>query len=316
MKKSAKKKPAKKKAANVHIGSMIKSRRSNFRLSQEELCFGICTASNLSKIENGQLLPTRGTFEALMERLGMNHEMYPSYLSNVDEAIYNLQHDFNEHYSCGNLTEACETLAKLDAIRELDMTHEHFVRLSKLLVESKKGMAIDKQLKEYANAIKLFAKDFSLEKIRFGCFTKTELNVINAFALRLHKSGDENMPIKVLYELLKWIDNHTDDIDLYVVVYTKLLYNLSTFVGRIGDDAEVLKLCDTGIELCLRYGKYKYLAGLLFNKGYVLVNTGRIDEAHVCIRQCYYLESAGGEGSKDDLKFTRDFAQKIGLTLE
>jgi len=52
------------------IGSFIRDLRIERGYSQEELCYGICSTGNLSKIENGVRMPSRKTIEALMQRLG------------------------------------------------------------------------------------------------------------------------------------------------------------------------------------------------------------------------------------------------------
>lgn len=42
---------------NVKIGDLIKNRRLNLKVSQEDVCEGICAVSTLSKIENGTSVP-------------------------------------------------------------------------------------------------------------------------------------------------------------------------------------------------------------------------------------------------------------------
>ena len=52
------------------IGSVVRSARIRHGMTQEDLAFGICAVSTLSKIERGICSPKIGTFEALMERMG------------------------------------------------------------------------------------------------------------------------------------------------------------------------------------------------------------------------------------------------------
>ena len=51
------------------IGNVIRKRRIDLNLTQEELSFGICSVSTLSKIENGERYPNKKNFDALMQRL-------------------------------------------------------------------------------------------------------------------------------------------------------------------------------------------------------------------------------------------------------
>lgn len=56
--------------AVYEIGNYIHDMRIERGYSQEELCFGICSVGNLSKIENGTRMPNRKTVEAITQRLG------------------------------------------------------------------------------------------------------------------------------------------------------------------------------------------------------------------------------------------------------
>ena len=52
------------------IGEIIREQRNRRNISQEELCFGICSVTTLSRIENGNQKPSLKVEEALLERLG------------------------------------------------------------------------------------------------------------------------------------------------------------------------------------------------------------------------------------------------------
>ena len=56
--------------AVYNIGNLIKLRREELGLTQEELSDGICSVPTLSRIENGVNPPTRSHAQALLQRLG------------------------------------------------------------------------------------------------------------------------------------------------------------------------------------------------------------------------------------------------------
>ena len=62
--------------ASYTIGELIRDARERLHYSQEELCYGICTPSTLSRIENGLQTPGRKTLEGLMQRLGVADRIY------------------------------------------------------------------------------------------------------------------------------------------------------------------------------------------------------------------------------------------------
>ncbi len=62
------------------IGDFIRESRMEMGYSQEELCDGICTPGNLSKIENNVRRPENNKLEALLQRLGRK-EMFIGFAS-------------------------------------------------------------------------------------------------------------------------------------------------------------------------------------------------------------------------------------------
>lgn len=64
------------------FGYIIKSRREEMGYTQEELADGICSVPTLSRIENGERMPSKENFEALLQRLGYSNAELNSF---VDE---------------------------------------------------------------------------------------------------------------------------------------------------------------------------------------------------------------------------------------
>lgn len=57
-------------------GEIIKKRRIELGLTQEELCWGICDPVTISRIENLKQPPSRSTADALLQRLGVSDSRY------------------------------------------------------------------------------------------------------------------------------------------------------------------------------------------------------------------------------------------------
>jgi tetratricopeptide (TPR) repeat protein len=172
---------------------------------------------------------------------------------------------------------------------------------------------------EFEKIIPKFIKNFSVERvgmaIRKSLLTKTEINVLNAYAIAQHKAQNANIAIEILYEIEKYIHSHVADREGIAIVYTKILYNLSRYVGMAGDDEEALELAEKGIKNCIRYNRYRYLPDLLYNKGYALMQLGREAEAHKSIQECYYLCRTLGKMRTRELEVARKFAEKHGIKL-
>lgn len=59
----------------LDIGRIIKERRKELNITQEELCDGICEPVTISRIENGKQLPSTNHLKAILERLDLPSEM-------------------------------------------------------------------------------------------------------------------------------------------------------------------------------------------------------------------------------------------------
>ncbi len=60
----------------LEIGKVLRDARIEHGMTQEDLAFGICAVSTLSRIENGRHNPQNRIFEALMERMGEQSGRY------------------------------------------------------------------------------------------------------------------------------------------------------------------------------------------------------------------------------------------------
>jgi len=298
----------------VSIGEVIRVNRNGFGYSQEELCFGICTPGSLSKIENGDQVPSRATFTALMERMGLSAGVYPSFLSEKDRKAFELQYDFFELFEKGEYAESSKVLDEFKKLPKLEKAYENFVSTSRLLLQLQSNeITASGAAEAFEEIIKAFIKDFSVGKIRRSLLTRAELNTLNSYAIAKHRSGDVETAKNVLYECITYIDSKVYDKSGIAIAYTKLLYNLSKYVGMSGDDAEAARLCDLGIRACRRYDRHTYLHLLLYNKGYALMSLGKLEESHQLIRESYYVQRA--LGGTDDTGSILDFAEKHGIKL-
>ena len=78
-------------------GETVREARKRCGLTQEELAYGICSVSTLSKIENGKRQPHILTFEALMQRMGVSGEGFFLCLSEQEMASCRLLQEINGH---------------------------------------------------------------------------------------------------------------------------------------------------------------------------------------------------------------------------
>lgn len=78
------------------MGTILKKCREMKGITQEELCYGICTASGLSKMEHGLREPSYVKFASLMERMGEWPEAYDVFIGDKVYRIHELEREIQK----------------------------------------------------------------------------------------------------------------------------------------------------------------------------------------------------------------------------
>lgn len=70
------------------VGDFLRETRVRKGYTQEAVSFGICTPASLSRIENGVQMPGRFTLEKLLERLGVENNLFNVFVSREEMKLY------------------------------------------------------------------------------------------------------------------------------------------------------------------------------------------------------------------------------------
>ena len=100
--------------AVFQLGPILKARREALGLSQEDLADGICAVPTLSRIENGERMPTKNHFEMLMQRLGYSAMSMDFFTDKQDFLIYELKFKTRQAYIARNYPLARKFLDELE----------------------------------------------------------------------------------------------------------------------------------------------------------------------------------------------------------
>jgi len=295
------------------IGEIIRINREQQRISQEELSYGICAVSNLSRIENGMQIPGRATYEALMERLGVDPEIFPSFLNEREVESFRLKHKIVKLIFNGKYEQAELLLEKLDSGQKLEKVYEQYIQYARILILGQKGGKPDDILDKMKTIAKMSIRDYSPGKIVYQAFNLDDLSILNSLAIAFYNAGEEDEGIELLYALKEYIERKVVNDDVISPMYTMVLYNLSKWVGLKDRHNEVLRLCKIGIPRCIDYGANLCFAGLLLNKGYALVMLGKKDEGQKYLQEAYYINRARGESASCEI--VKNFVDEHGLQI-
>jgi len=273
-----------------NIGELIASFRYETGLTLDELSSGICSHSNLAKIEYGKIQGSIYHLEAIMQRLGRSIDRYfNTFLS---------QEDFTDK-------QIRDEVSLMLANCQLDKAEELIIDLSK-----KKGYSngVNKQFVDLAMSEICFKREgynlknidslkavlsFDVTDLYFGVVARTrmthnEITAVNQIAINLCESGNMTVGLRLFCDLKESMDRYIVDENEKIRMYIAVLYNYSKFLGQSGFYEEALNMIDKGENLCIKHGRLELLPRFALNRACDVMETISKEESLPYFVQAYY----------------------------
>lgn len=264
------------------VGRKIKEERIRKKISQEELCYGICSVSTLSRIENDTQKPTLKIEEALLEKLGCSTENLIFYAGEEEIAKHNLETELTvlimHRKPLGN---------KLEEYKKLidDNSSSHMEKQFALMTEAIWALysgewelsQVQAQLEE---ALLLTMPDYEeRELITVKILTLAEISILNNIAIVLHKQRNIKKAVKIMNFLVEYLEKSDLSVDTMGKQYPMLLYNLIKMEAEYADGEEMLELCERGIAFCKKYARLIGLPEFFYHKAVACQELNRAEDA-------------------------------------
>lgn len=285
----------------ISIGELIRQRRIELGLTQEQLCEGICEPSNISRIENGYQLPSRSKMTALLQRLGLPSEKYYALLSDVEVEISNLQAEITSHIVRREYHEGLEKLAQLETmIEDDDNILKQFILSCKVALGKRdKGNIVhysdDERIEMLYEAIRLTVPRFDIDDLSAHLLSADEIKIINQIGITYQFNCQYKAAIAIFYELMRYIKKHfrtlTQSLETAPIVIL-IAYNYSQFLNFDARYEDSLEIAELGLEYSKSLRNSSYLGSLLFIKANDLYHLNRVEESRKYYLQSYYVYCA------------------------
>lgn len=279
----------------LFIGEVVKRRRKELGLTQEELCEGICEPSTISRIESGRQVPAKNKLDALLQRLGLPGDRYYALLSKNELEISNLQSQIISCNVSNNKQEEQQCLKKLEEIVSED---DHLVRQFILRSKIAFGYLDGENLRPYTyeekervlfEALYLTVPKFDIDEINNNVYTVEEIKIINQIALNYSDAGQNKTAIDIYHQLLKYIKKHLMNLKESNGLLILIAYNYSRslyFEKRYEDSIDIANL---GLETSIKERCSSYLGGFLSVLGHAFYAEGRLEESKKYFYQSFYI---------------------------
>lgn len=277
--------------ANYTIGDMIFETRMARGYSQEELSFGICSTSSLSRIENNTQVPGRKIFEGLLQRLGVSESIYSVFVSREEMELYRLKQELVwklEDFNFERIEVLIQELEKrLTGRNELERQYLLFAKASVLWCSQKKPQ---EALEMLLSVIRMTIPGFrGTEDIRKQLLTFDEITILNSIALLYAEMEERIRALELLFALREYMEAHVIDEEAKARKYPMLLYNITVNLGAEKRYEEAFELCGSGIEFCIKHNKLAVLPFLINNKACAAAELKRFEEARRFFAQAVVL---------------------------
>ncbi|PDZ06305.1 transcriptional regulator [Bacillus cereus] len=256
------------------LGITIKELRIKKNISQSELCHGICSQSQISKIEKGVIYPSSILLYQLSERLGIDpnsifaltQNKKIKYTENVKYVMKDCirQHQYKELYEIVK-KEKNENNFQSTEDKQFLVWHE---AIAIYLVNN----SIKSALTLLNNALKL-----TLTNIDF--LSEREIDILQTMAIFHAQNKEYKKSINILRRCLTNFNKLDFPRDKEIKL--KIIYNLSKCLSYTGQYEEALIYIDKGIQLAINLNTLYLLGELYYGKGSNLLKLKQSNDENV-----------------------------------
>ena len=256
------------------LGFIIKNRREELQLSQEELADGICSVSTLSRIENGDRIPSKNNYEMLMQRLGYSAISMDYFTDKTDFIMHELKFKIRHAYIEEDFTLCRQLLEEFcDLPGERNHVDTQFIALYDTIL-NKRVVLWEETLERLEAALRLtcpkYGKDFAPKVLSYE-----EIVILNNIALCYKAMEQRPRAIELFYTVKNYYDRQISSPEEALRTQPMILYNLSSALGLEGRYDECIAVCDEAISLVRRTYRYANYEKTLYNRAWSLLRRNR-----------------------------------------
>ena len=213
------------------LGEIISHLRRKAGLTQEALADGICSPVSVSRIENGNQMPSGKVLEKLLERLGTGtYQLCNVYYENECQAsLRRTLAEIEAQVSSGDFAQAREALQQLPA-KKMDSANLQRAAMLRAAICMKDGTADENMEAELLDALRLTKPNIDLNDCRGGLFSPAEVNLLVMLTEAKYMAGKNLEAIRLGEEVMFALDRSKSRLSEYKVFQINLAHNLGQYL--------------------------------------------------------------------------------------
>lgn len=280
---------------NYHIGEYIKRKREEKEIKQDELCYGICDRSTLSRIERGKQEPSYYILKALLQRLGISEDRCQILMGAQEFEIAELQREIvadNVRKDFSSALKKIRRLEELSQSAENPLLQQFILRVRAAAGYEENGERLDydnpTQRKMLIQALELTCPGITMENMCSFLLSENEAKIINQIAITYSEEGNRRQAIEIYRQLIRYVQSHFAGCEIGQVMLPLTAYNYSRLLGQERRYEEAIEIAELGRQCCVKYNKCRFLGGLLLNIACCLHDLDQDDASRKRLIQSYY----------------------------
>lgn len=235
----------------MNIGTTIYTLRTLAGIKQKDLCRGLCSTSNLSRIESGNYNVDRLLFDALIQRLGKSPDKYEYFLGKREHQIYEKRKKITDAYEDGNEQLATDELAMLGSLlKDSDMINRQFISKMKFLLSNMQmDLSMEEAIGELLTILRITVPEVTIGKLNSYYLSLEELRIyflIGDMYLGFH---DVDSSGRIFIEILDYLETRYSDKEELLKLYPQVVYQLGLLYEEEGEYVKLISICKKGISL-------------------------------------------------------------------
>ncbi|MED3087557.1 helix-turn-helix domain-containing protein [Bacillus toyonensis] len=256
------------------LGITIKELRIKKNISQSELCHGICSQSQISKIEKGMIYPSSILLYQLSDRLGIDPNSIFALTQNKK-----LKYVENVKYVMRDCTKQKQYKELYEIVKQEKNQNNFQSTEDKQFLLWHEAIVIFMVNKLTKIALNLLNHALKLTLINIDCLSEREIEIMQTMAIFHAENKEYEKSINILRRCLTNFNKLDFPRDKEIKL--KIIFNLAKILGHTNQHEEAIKYNDIGIKLAINLNTLYLLGELYYGKGWNLLRLKQHNEEDV-----------------------------------
>ncbi|MEK4605227.1 helix-turn-helix domain-containing protein [Bacillus sp. FSL L8-0099] len=256
------------------LGITIKEIRIKKNISQSELCHGICSQSQISKIEKGMIYPSSILLYQLSERLGIDPNNIFALTQNKK-----LKYVKNVKYVMRDCAKQKQYKELYEIVKQEKKQNNFQSKEDKQFLIWHEAIAIFEVNRSTKTALTLLNHALKLTLTNSDFLSEREIDIMKTMAIFYAEHKEYEKSIKILRRCLTNFNKLDFPRDKEIKL--KIILNLAKFLDLTYQHEEAIKYLDKGIKLAINLDTLYLLGELYYLKSQYLLKIKQHNEEDV-----------------------------------